>query len=53
MLRHLKSIIASRDERILMSSLREHVIKDENPRFSQIVKAFRDGKIDEVLKKTP
>jgi len=34
-----------------MSFLREHGIKDENPRFSQIVKAFRDGKIDEVLKK--
>jgi ribosomal protein L12E/L44/L45/RPP1/RPP2 len=53
MLRHLKSIIASRDERELMSFLRKHGIKDENPRFSQIVKAFRDGKIDEVLKKTP
>ena len=53
MLRQLKRIIATRDERELMSFLREHGIKDENPRFSQIVKAFRDGKIDEVLKKTP
>lgn len=53
MLRELKRIIASRDERELMSFLREHGIKDENPRFSQIVKAFREGKIDEVLKKTP
>jgi len=53
MLRQLKRIIALRDERELMSFLREHGIKDENPRFSRIVKAFRDGKIDEVLKKTP
>ncbi len=52
MLRQLKRIIALRDERELMSFLREHGIKDENPRFSQIVKAFRDGKIDEVLRKT-
>jgi hypothetical protein len=52
MLRHLKHIIALRDERELMQFLREHGIKDENPRFSQIVKAFRDGKIDEVWKKT-
>jgi len=51
MLRQLKRIIAGRDERELMSFLREHGIKDENPRFSQIVKAFRDGKIDEVLEK--
>ena len=51
MLRQLKRIIAARDERELMSFLREHGIKDENPRFSQIVKAFRDGKIDEVLEK--
>ena len=53
MLRQLKRIIALRDERELMSFLGEHGIKDENPRFSQIVKAFRDGKTDEVLKKTP
>jgi len=52
MLRQLKRIIALRDERELMKFLREHGIKDENPRFSQIVKAFCDGKIDEVLKKT-
>ncbi len=53
MLRQLKRIIALRDERELMIFLREHGIKDENPRFSRIVKAFREGKIDEVLKKTP
>jgi len=49
MLRQLKRIIAARDERELMSFLREHGIKDENPRFSQIVKAFRDG----ILEKKP
>lgn len=53
MSRHLERIIASRDERELMSFLCEHGIKDENPRFSEIVKAFRDGKIDEILKKKP
>jgi ribosomal protein L12E/L44/L45/RPP1/RPP2 len=53
MLRQLKRIIGLRDERELMKFLREHGIKDENPRFSLIVKAFRGGKIDEVLKKTP
>jgi hypothetical protein len=51
MLRQLKRIIELRDERELMQFLREHGIKDENPRFSQIVKAFRDGKIDEVFGK--
>jgi hypothetical protein len=53
MLRQLKRIMESRDERELMRFLREHGIKDENPRFSQIVKAFRAGKIDEVLGKKP
>jgi ribosomal protein L12E/L44/L45/RPP1/RPP2 len=53
MMRQLKRIIATRDERELMSFLREHGIKDENPRFSMIVKAFREGKIDEILKKAP
>jgi ribosomal protein L12E/L44/L45/RPP1/RPP2 len=53
MLRQLRRIIDLRDERELMSFLREHGIKDENPRFSEIVKAFRDGKIDEILKKRP
>jgi hypothetical protein len=51
MLRQLRRIIALRDERELMSFLREHGIKDENPRFSQIVKAFRDGKTDEIFEK--
>jgi ribosomal protein L12E/L44/L45/RPP1/RPP2 len=51
MLRQLKRVIESKDERELMAFLREHGIKDENPRFSEIVKAFREGKIDEVLAK--
>ncbi len=51
MLRQLKRIIELRDERELMTFLRQHGIKDENPRFSQIVKAFRDGKIGEILAK--
>ncbi len=51
MLRQLRRIIDLKDERELMKFLREHGIKDENPRFSQIVKAFRDGKIEEILKK--
>jgi ribosomal protein L12E/L44/L45/RPP1/RPP2 len=53
MLRDLRRVIHSKDERELMSFLRAHGIKDENPRFSQIVKAFRDGKIDEILRKKP
>lgn len=48
MLRQLKRIIELKDEREFMQFLREHGIKDENPRFSQLVKAFRDGKIDVV-----
>jgi hypothetical protein len=53
MLRQLRRIIDVRDERELMTFLRARGIKDENPRFSEIVKAFRDGKIDEILKKKP
>jgi ribosomal protein L12E/L44/L45/RPP1/RPP2 len=53
MLRQLKRIIDTKDERELMRFLREHGIKDENPRFSQLVKAFREGKIDEALAKKP
>jgi len=53
MLRELRRIIDFNDERELMNFLRENGIKDENPRFSQLVKAFREGKIDEILKKKP
>jgi ribosomal protein L12E/L44/L45/RPP1/RPP2 len=51
MLRQLKRILDSKDEREFMTFLRAHGIKDENPRFSQLVKAFRGGKIDEFLEK--
>lgn len=53
MLRELERINKSKDVREFMNFLREHGIKDENPRFSEIVKAFRDGKVDEILKKKP
>jgi len=53
MLRQLKRIIETKDEREFMKFLREHGIKDENPRFSQILKAFREGKIDEAFGKKP
>jgi hypothetical protein len=51
MLRQLKNIIELKDEREFMTFLRVDGIKDENPRFSRPVKAFRDGKVDEVLEK--
>jgi adenylate cyclase len=53
MLRQLKRILDSKDEREFMTFLREHGIKDETPRFSQLVKAFRDGKIGEIPEKKP
>jgi len=53
LLRQLKRIIELRDETELMAFLRARGIKDENPRFSQILKAFREGKIDGFLEKTP
>ncbi|HKQ88217.1 MAG TPA: hypothetical protein VJS43_15775 [Candidatus Acidoferrales bacterium] len=53
MLRQLKRILELKDERELMKFLREHGIRDENPRFSQIVQAFRVGKLDEVFGKKP
>jgi len=40
--RDLKRILSNNDERELMQILRKHGIKDENPRFSEIVKLFRD-----------
>ena len=46
MLRELREIISTKDEQELMKFLRKHGIKDEHPRFSKIVKAFRDGKTD-------
>jgi hypothetical protein len=44
MLRDLKRIVKTGDERELMQFLRAHGIKDGNPRFSKIVKSFREGK---------
>lgn len=40
--RDLKRILSNNDERELMQILRKHGMKDENPRFSEIVKLFRD-----------
>jgi hypothetical protein len=51
--RDLKRIMDLRDEREFMRFLREHGIKDENPRFSRLVKAFREGKIDDAFEKKP
>jgi hypothetical protein len=46
MLRDLRRIIKRGDEQELMQFLRAHGIKDESPRFSKIVKSFREGKND-------
>ncbi len=51
--RNLKRIMELKDEREFMKFLREHGIKDENPGFSRLVKAFRAGKIDEAFEKKP
>jgi hypothetical protein len=51
--RDLKRIMESKDEREFMKFLREYGIKDENPRFSQLVKVFREGKIDEAFEQKP
>ncbi len=40
--RDLSRIFRNNDERELMQILRKHGIKDEDPRFSEIVKLFRD-----------
>jgi hypothetical protein len=44
MLRDLERIRKTGDERELMTFLRKHGIKDENTRFSEIVKTFRAGR---------
>jgi hypothetical protein len=51
--RDLKRILDLKDEREFMKFLREHGIKDENPRFSRLVKAFREGKIDQASQNKP
>ena len=42
LLRDLRKIYQRKDEREFMSVLRKYGIKDENPRFAEIVKFFRD-----------
>ncbi len=43
-LKRLKQVLKTKDEREFMSILRELGIKDEDPRFSQSVRLFREGK---------
>ena len=42
LLRDLKKILKNNDELELMKILRKHGIKNEDSRFSEIVRAFRD-----------
>jgi hypothetical protein len=42
LLHDLRRILKYEDEREFMSVLRKHGIKDEDPRFAEIVKLFRD-----------
>jgi hypothetical protein len=42
LLRDLRKIYQRGDEREFMQVLRKHGIKDEDPRFAEIVKFFRD-----------
>jgi len=42
LLRGLRNIFKYGDEREFMQVLRKHGIKDEDPRFAEIVKLFRD-----------
>ena len=42
LLRDLKRILRHNDERELMQILRKYAIKDEDPRFSEYVRLFRD-----------
>jgi hypothetical protein len=42
LLRDLSRIYAYGDEREFMQILRKHGIKDENPRFAELLKLFRD-----------
>jgi hypothetical protein len=42
LLRDLRKIYLSGDEREFMSVLRKHGIKDEDPRFAELLKMLRD-----------
>ena len=44
LMRDLRRIYSNGDEREFMKILRRHGIKDEDPRFSEIVRFFRDLK---------
>ena len=43
-LRRLKHVLKTKDEREFMSILRELGIKDEDPKFSRSVRLFREGR---------
>jgi hypothetical protein len=56
LLRDLKKIFRNNDELELMKILRKHGIKDEDSRFSEIVRAFRDlrsGKAEQPARESP
>jgi len=60
LLRDLKKIFKHNDELELMRTLRKHGIKDEDSRFSEIVRSFRDlqtgktwQKIEEPTRESP
>ncbi len=44
LLRDLRKILKSGDEREFMRVLRNYGIKDEDPRFAEIVKLFREAR---------
>ncbi len=44
LLNDLRKIYECGDEREFMQVLRKHGIKDENPRFAELVKLFRDSR---------
>ena len=52
LLRDLKKIFKNNDELELMKILRKHGIKDEDPRFSEIVRSFRDLRSGKAEQKT-
>lgn len=56
LLRDLKKIFRNNNELELMRILRKHGIKDEDPRFSEIVRSFRDlrsGKAEQKKSERP
>jgi len=52
LLRDLKKIFRNNDEVELMKILRKHGIRDEDARFSEIVRAFRDLRSGKGERKT-